>query len=82
MSFTNCCLFFFFRTHRRVGVNSGIYTAATLEYLTREVLDLSGAVAHGDERNQIKVADLRTVFTCDNELSKLTEKSIFPREEK
>ena len=55
----------------RVSLNAGVYLAGILEYLTRELLELSGNYAHDAKRKRINPSHLAACIRYDEELEKL-----------
>ena len=59
------------RYAKRVGPSSGAFTAAVLEYLTIEVLELAGGVAQEAHKKTITPRHLMLALGSDDELNKL-----------
>ena len=59
------------RFAHRVGASSGAFTAAVLEYLTCEILELAGNAAAEAGKKQIKPRHMQLAFGNDDELNKL-----------
>ena len=68
------------RTHRylkqgryaeQVGVGAGIFTAAVLEYITIEILDLAGNAADEHKKKTIAPRHIQLAIRNDEELNKL-----------
>lgn len=55
----------------RVGKGAGIYLAAVLEYLTVELMEISGTVAKEKNRHRITPQHLQMAVSRDSELSKI-----------
>jgi len=65
----------------RVGIQTGIYLAAVLEYLVKEVFDIalnSLEAEYSPTCNVIRSEHLRIVMKGDEELSELTKHTIIP----
>ena len=56
---------------RRVGGNSAVYTAAVLEYLCAELLELAGSVAKDAKKKRITPRFLQVAVLNDEEMNKL-----------
>lgn len=56
---------------RRVGIGAPIYLAAVLEYLTAEILELSGNLLHDEKRQRIIPRYIMIAIRSDEELNKL-----------
>ena len=54
-----------------VGVGGGIFTAAVLEYLTCEILELAGQAAEEHKKKTITPRHLQLAIRNDEELNKL-----------
>ena len=55
----------------RVGVGAGIFTAAVLEYLTCEILELAGNAAEEHKKKTIAPRHLQLAIRNDEELNKM-----------
>ena len=62
------------RYAQRVGGKAPIYTAAVLEYLTAEILELSGNAARDNKRQRINPRHVMLAIRSDAELDKLLER--------
>lgn len=51
-------------TGSRVGVGSGVYLAAVLEYIVAEILEHAGTYARGDKKVRITPKHIRTALTA------------------
>lgn len=56
---------------KRIGVNSSVYLAAVLQYLTTELLELAGDMAHSKKRSRITPQHIQLAIRNDDELCKL-----------
>lgn len=65
------------RIARRVGPGAGVYTAAVLEYLAAEVLELAGNAARDNHNKRIKPRHLVLAVRSDEELNKFSGKTTF-----
>ena len=62
----------FFKVYKkRLGETVGVYTAAVLEYLAAEVLELAGNAARDNKKQQISPRHLTLAVRNDEELNKL-----------
>ena len=59
------------RYARSVGIGAGIFTAAVLEYLTFEILELAGNACLEHKKKQIVPRHLQLAIRNDEELNKL-----------
>lgn len=55
----------------RIGAGAPVYLAAVLEYLTAEILELSGNVAHENKKSRIGPRHIQLAVRNDEELNKL-----------
>jgi len=68
-------------TKMRVDVKSGIYLAAVLEYLVKEVLELSPNALEtpsSSDSNAIRSKHVRLIMKGDRELNQLTKHATIP----
>ena len=66
------------RTLRRVQKVSSVYLSAVIEYLVKEVLDLSNEIAQYQEQNILQPRHINTALRYDQELNQLTKNVIIP----
>ena len=66
------------RTHRRIQKVSSVYLSAVIEYLVKEVLDLSQEIAQYQNRNQLQPKHINAALKYDQELNELTKNVIIP----
>lgn len=62
----------------RVWIKSAVYTAAVLEYIVSEILDLGGYIAKGMKKKILTPSHINGALKIDQELSKLTSNVIVP----
>uniref|UniRef100_A0A8C3T9R3 Histone H2A n=1 Tax=Chelydra serpentina TaxID=8475 RepID=A0A8C3T9R3_CHESE len=55
----------------RIGAGAPVYLAAVLEYLTAEILELSGNAAHENKKIRIGPRHIQLAVRNDEELNKL-----------
>merc|ERR1719511_453609 len=67
------------RYARRVGLTSGVYLAAVLEYLVAEVLELAGNCARYFRKHRIFPRCIQLTLLHDKELFQLTRGAIVPQ---
>jgi histone H2A len=60
-----------FHNQHRIGKTSGVYLGAVLEYLTAEVLELSGNAARDNKKSRIVPRHIQLAVRNDEELNKL-----------
>ncbi|XP_043922989.1 late histone H2A.2.2-like [Protopterus annectens] len=58
---------------RKIGCGASVYLAAVLEYMTAEVMELAGSVAHNCKRNRITPRHIQLAVRNDDEFHKLLE---------
>ena len=66
------------RTLQRVQKVSSVYLSAVIEYLVKEVLDLSNEIAQYQEQNILQPRHINTALRYDQELNQLTKNVIIP----
>ena len=67
------------RTLRRVQKVSSVYLSAVIEYLVKEVLDLSNEIAqYNNDQNLLQPRHINTALKYDQELNQLTKNVIIP----
>ena len=66
------------RTLRRVQKVSSVYLSAVIEYLVKEVLDLSNEITQYQEQNILQPRHINTALRYDQELNQLTKNVIIP----
>ena len=59
------------RYSNRIGGSAGVFMAAVLEYITAEILELSGDLCEQDKKKTIQPRHLNLGFRSDDELAKL-----------
>ncbi|XP_058118671.1 histone H2A-beta, sperm-like [Anopheles coustani] len=57
----------------RIGTGASVYFAAVLEYLTAEVLELSGNAARDNHKSRLAPRHIQLAIRNDEELSKLLQ---------
>lgn len=62
----------------RIGKGAGVYTAAVLEYLSAEILELAGNAAKDMKKKIIKPRHIQLAVRGDEELNKLFKDVIIP----
>jgi histone H2A len=63
------CKKFLKKYNKRIGSLAPVYLAAVLEYITAEILELSGNVARDHRRSTMKIRDLYLAIEFDDELN-------------
>ncbi|KFB50122.1 AGAP011845-PA-like protein [Anopheles sinensis] len=58
----------------RIGTGSSVYLAAVLEYLTAEILELSGNAARDNHKSRLTPRHIQLAIRNDEELSYAMEK--------
>ena len=66
------------RFSRRVSPGAGIFTAAILEYLTAEVVELAGNACRDNKRKTINPRHIMLAVRNDEELSQLFSHVVIP----
>ncbi|XP_046680791.1 late histone H2A.2.2-like [Homalodisca vitripennis] len=62
----------------KIGVGSGVYLAAVLEYLSAEILELAGNAARDNKKSRIIPRHIQLAIRNDEELSKLLSSVVLP----
>lgn len=63
----------------RVGLGAGVYLAAVLEYLSAEILELSGNVARDAKRQRIQPRHMKLAIANDEDLAALLKHALWPK---
>ncbi|XP_062991116.1 histone H2A-beta, sperm-like [Elgaria multicarinata webbii] len=63
----------------RVGAGASVYMAAVLQYLTYDILDISGNIADGDHKRRIAPRHIQQAISNDSELHSLFGGIAFPQ---
>ena len=63
------CKQFLKKYNKKIGSTAPVYLAAVLEYITAELLELSGNVSRDHKRNTMKIRDLYLAIENDYELN-------------
>lgn len=63
------CKQFLKKYNKKIGSTASVYLAAVLEYITAELLELSGNVSRDNRRNTMKIRDLFLAIDTDSELN-------------
>merc|ERR1712037_84320 len=66
------------RYSKRVSPGAGIFSAAVLEYLTAEVVELAGNACRDNKRKTISPRHLMLAVRNDEELSQLFSHAVIP----
>jgi len=62
----------------RIGTLTAVYLAAVLEYMSAEVLEISGNYAKGSSRKRITPRHILLAVKNDDELARLLRDVVFP----
>jgi len=63
------CKQFLKKYNKKIGSSAPVYLAAVLEYITAELIELSGNVARDNRRSTMKIRDLYLAIENDHELN-------------
>ena len=63
------CKQFLKKYNKKIGSTAPVYLAAVLEYITAELLELSGNVARDNRRSTMKIRDLYIAIQADYDLN-------------
>ena len=63
------CKQFLKKYNKKIGSTAPVYLAAVLEYITAELLELSGNVSRDNRRSTMKIRDLYLAIDTDRELN-------------
>lgn len=66
------------RKNRTIRTDAAVFLAAVLEYLSAEVLELSGEAAEAGKRARITERHVQLAIRTDNELNRLLENVTIP----